>query len=338
MPAARTGVGPTAAGTVAPMSTTRTTGRVAAGLRDSPAPLWVLASSVSVQFGAAVAVRLFGQVGPTGAVTLRLVLSALVLLVVFKPRLARPGRVQVDPGDAAVTVGFGVVLATMNLSFYEAIHRIPLGVAVTVEFVGPLAVSIVGSRRWSDALWGVLAGGAVVALAEGPGGHVSAGHDLAASQYLGGSHYLAGVGFAAFAGACWAGYILLSREVGRRYPTGAGLALSLTAASLVALPLGLASAGATLVRPRVLGLGLGVAMLSSAIPYSLEMAVLRRVTPRAFGVLMSLEPAMASLIGWLALGQGLDGWEAVALVAVVAANTGSALSGSGRREPAATGE
>jgi inner membrane transporter RhtA len=213
-----------------------------------------------------------------------------------------------------VATVFGLVLAAMNLSFYEAIARIPLGVAVTIEFSGPLAVALIGSRRWSDGLWALGAGGGVVLLATGAGRHLDP----------------AGLALAMLAGTFWAGYILLSKETGRRFDSLNGLAWAMTTGGLALLPWGLLNAGATLLRPSVLGLGAVVAVMASVIPYSLELLALRRVTPRAFGVMMSLDPGLATAAGFLVLGQRLTLQEWLALGLVVAANVGNALAGRPR--------
>ena len=272
---------------------------------------------MSVQFGAALATKLFGRVGPTGAATLRLVIAAAILVALVlssRPAGGRPVARRASSADRAVAIVFGLVLAAMNLSFYEAIARIPLGVAVTIEFSGPLAVALVGSRRWSDGLWALAAGGGVVLLAIGAGRHLDP----------------AGLALAMLAGALWAGYILLSKETGRRFDSLNGLAWAMTTGGLALLPWGLVNAGATLVAPSVLGLGAVVAVLSSVIPYSLELLALRRVTPRAFGVMMSLDPGLATAAGFLVLGQHLTLQEWLALALVVAANVGNALAGRPR--------
>lgn len=259
-----------------------------------------------MQSGAAEATRLFSRVGPAGAVTLRLVFAAVVLMAVVRPRLRGRRRT-----DVAVVAGFGVVLGAMNLSFYEAISRIPLGVAVTIEFVGPLAVAVAGSRRRADLGWAVLAAVGVALLAAAPTGHLDR----------------AGILLALAAGGCWAGYIILNRETGRRSEGLDGLALAMVVAAVVVAPLGVASAGGALLRPTTAAAGLGVAVASSALPYALELVALRSVTPRAFGILLSLDPAVAALAGLLILGQHLGAREMVAIAAVVAANVGSNLSG-----------
>jgi inner membrane transporter RhtA len=281
-------------------------------LERSPAIVLVGAGAVSVQFGAALATKLFGRVGPTGAATLRLVIAAFVLLgLMWGARTVRPLARRVSRADRAVATAFGLVLAAMNLSFYEAIARVPLGVAVTIEFSGPLALALIGSRRWSDGLWALAAGGGVALLAAGAGRHLDP----------------AGLALAMSAGTFWAGYILLSKETGRRFDSFDGLAWAMTAGGLALLPFGLFNAGTALFRPAVLGLGAIVAVLASVIPYSLELLALRRVTPRAFGVMMSLDPAVATAAGFLVLGQHLTLQEWAALGLVVTANVGNTLIG-----------
>jgi len=281
------------------------------GGRQPPAAALIAAGAVSLQFGAAIATHLFGQVGPGGAVTLRMVFGAVALVAVVHPGRSTLRRLVSQPADLAVAAAFGVVLAAMNLAFYEAISRIPLGVAVTVEFAGPLAVTIGGSRRRTDLLWAVLAGGGVLLLAGGrlfgQSGHLD----------------LTGVGLALLAGTCWAGYIMLSAQTGRRFPGSSGLAVAMVVAAVIILPVGVTAAGARLLRPEVLGLGAVVALLSSALPYSFELSALRRVTARAFGILLSMEPAIAALAGLAVLGQSLSVTEIAALVLVAAANAGS---------------
>ncbi len=287
--------------------------KAARAIDRSPALALVGTGAVSVQFGAAVATKLFGRVGPAGAVTLRLVLAAAILVAAVAPR--RPSRQpHLGPrprSDWLVVAGFGLVLAAMNLSFYESLDRIPLGVAVTIEFSGPLALALVGSRRWTDGLWALAAGAGVVLLAPRPGSGLDP----------------VGIVLALVAGACWAAYILLSRETGRRFSSVQGLAWAMSVGGLAVLPAGLAVGGSALADPAVLGLGLSVAVLSSVVPYSLELMALRRVTARAFGVMMSLDPALATAAGFVVLGQRLTLREWVALGLVVAANAGNSIAG-----------
>jgi inner membrane transporter RhtA len=283
-------------------------------LERSPAIALVGAGAVSVQFGGALATKLFGRVGPAGAATLRLVIAALILIGLVQVARAvgvGPMGRPASAADRAVAIAFGLVLGAMNVSFYEAIARIPLGVAVTIEFSGPLALALVGSRRWADGLWAVAAGGGVALLATGAGRHLDP----------------AGLALALLAGTFWSGYILLNKETGRRFESLNGLTWAMTAGGLALLPFGLWSGGATLLRPAVLGLGVIVAVLSSVIPYSLELLALRRVTPQAFGVMMSLDPALATAAGFLVLGQHLTVQEWAALGLVVVANAGTTLTG-----------
>ncbi len=240
---------------------------------------------------------------------LRLVSASVVLALIWRPSLR--GRTR---EEFLLAAAFGVVLAGMNLSFYTALHRIPLGIAVTLEFVGPLTVAVSGSRRAIDLLWVGLAAAGIIALARGS------------------THGIDGLGvfFALLAGAFWAGYILLNARVGRAFEGGIGLALAMCIASLVALPAGIADGGGNLLTPHSLLVGSAVGMLSSAIPYSLELEALRRISTSVFGVLMSLEPAMAAFAGWLVLGQSLSGRQLLGIGLVVAASSGASRES---REP-----
>lgn len=246
------------------------------------AVLLVLGGIVSVQLGASIAKRLFPQVGPAGAVFLRLAVGALVLFAV-----ARPTR-DVVRGQLRLALAFGTVLALMNLSFYASLTRIPLGAAVTIEFLGPLVLAVVTSRRRSDVAWAVLAGVGVAAV-----------------SWEGGGTDVVGVGLALFAGAGWVGYIVLSQRLGAAAPGLAGLAVAVAGGAVVALLPGVVQGGAGLLAPGVLLLGIGVGVLSSAVPYALEFLALRRLPASTFGILMSLEPAVAATIGLLLLGEGL---------------------------------
>jgi inner membrane transporter RhtA len=275
-------------------------------LPQPPAACLVAVGAFSVQLGAALATRLFDHVGPAGAAALRIGIAAVVLGAVARPRWR-----SFAPRDLAVPIAFGLVLAAMNLCFYESIARIPLGVAVTIEFSGPLALALVGSRRWLDLLWAGLAGCGVALFTSG------------------GTHRLdpVGIAFAFLAGAGWVGYILLSKETGRRFSTRAGLSIAMSSGALLLLPLGLAAGGTTLLQPYVWAVGVAVAVLSSLVPYSLELIALRQVTPRAFGVLLSMDPAVAAAAGFVLLGQHLTARELVALALVSLANLGNALAG-----------
>jgi inner membrane transporter RhtA len=252
----------------------------------------VVVAVSSLQFGAGYAVTLFDELGPGGAAFLRLAIAAVVLLAIWRPR---------PRGDLRLAAAFGVTLGLMNLCIYEAMDRIPLGIAVTIEFWGPLAVAVAGSRRALDLLWVALAGGGIVLLAD-PGGSLDT----------------VGVAFAVAAGGLWVGYILLSARVGAVFPGGTGLAIAMAFGALVTLPFGL---DPDLLQPELLAAGAAIALASSVIPYSLEMEALRRIPARVFGVLMSLEPAVAALAGLVVLGQALavDEWMAIGLVVVASA-------------------
>lgn len=272
----------------------------------APPELSVLAGVFSVQFGSAFANTIFDKAGPGGVAFLRVLFTAVVLLAITRPRLRAHSR-----RELLLVAAYGLTLAAMNWSFYEALHRLPLGVAVTIEFTGPLAVAIAGSRRPLDAVWLVLAGGGVVLLATRG--------DSDGVQPL-------GVLFVLIAAACWAGYILLTKRVGRSFSAGTALALGMSVGSLLVLPAGIVEGGSALLHPSVFGVCFGVAMLSSLIPYSLELIALRRLATHVFGLLMSIEPAVAALAGVLVLDQPLHGVLIIALIMVVAASVGSSLA------------
>ncbi|MGI8459295.1 MAG: EamA family transporter [Propionibacteriaceae bacterium] len=271
------------------------------GRRRIPAVWLVVGGIFSVQVGAAIAKGLFPLVPPTAMVWLRLVTSALIFLVVVRPRFRGRSR-----PDWLVVLAFGVALATMNWAIYQAFARIPLGVAVTIEFLGPLAVAVSGSRRPRDLIWVLLAAVGVALLGLSPGRLT-----------------VAGVLFALLAGAGWAAYILLAARTGQRWSGVSGLAVaSLVGAVTLAGP-AVVEAGDRLLRPEVLLLGVAVGLLSSVIPYSLEITALRRMPPRVFGILMSLEPAAAALAAMILLAEFLSWGQWLALVCVVGASVGA---------------
>jgi inner membrane transporter RhtA len=289
--------------------------RLADGSRSVPPTALVMFSIVSVQIGAAIAKSLFDSLGPGGTVFLRISLAALVLLLLVRPKL------RGHDGVGYLVAGlFGLTLAGMNLSLYLAIDRIPLGVAVTLEFVGPLGVALAGSRRVLDVLWVVLAAAGILLLA--PLG-VFGGMDLDPL----------GVAFALFAGCLWAAYILLSARTGSAFPGGTGLVIALCVGTVVLAPFGIAGAGYALLDPKLLLAGFGVAMLSSAIPFSLELDALRKIPARIFGVLMSLEPAVAALAGLVVLGERLEMRAVVAILFVTVAAAGASLFGRQGGDP-----
>ncbi|MFT3797754.1 EamA family transporter [Microbacterium sp.] len=269
----------------------------------------VVAGLVCQEGGASIAVLLFPEVGPLGMVMLRLVFSALVLLLIARPRLR--GH---DAGAWRAVAAFGLVLATMNGLFYLALERLPLGVTVTIEVLGPLVLSIVASRRASAWLWAGLAFAGVIALGGGGWDRLD----------------VLGVVFALGAATTWALYILASARVGAEFPRLDGLALAMSIGVLVSLPFGVTDAGAALLRPEILGLGAAVALLSSTLPYAFELIALRRLPAPTFATLMALGPATAALAGWILLGQHLAWLELAGIALVIAASIG-AVRAAGRR-------
>jgi inner membrane transporter RhtA len=266
----------------------------------------------STQAGAAIAKTLFDDLGPAATAFLRVALAAVLLALIWRPRLAGHSR-----RDLTIAVAFGLALCAMNLIFYEAIARIPLGIAVTIEFAGPLGVAIALSRRRLDALWVVLAAAGILLLARGGGGDVRT----------------SGVLLALLAGVFWAAYILLSARAGRAFQGGSGLAIAMVVGGFVLLPVGIAGGGSQLLDPGLLAAGAGVALLASAIPYSLELEALRRLPTQAFGILMSLEPAIAALAGFVILGEGLRGRDLIAIALVATASAGASLSAPKPEQP-----
>ena len=304
-----------------------TQARTEAALGATPPAVLVLTGVVSVQVGAGLAARLFSQVPPAAVTGLRLWAAALLLAVLGARGLRREitGLIRRRAWtDAAVVVAFGLTLAVMNYSIYQAFARIPLGIAVTVEFLGPLAVAVAASRRALDLAWVALAGAGVALLSQ-EGGSVApgAGHG-AASQGLAGIN-LAGLLFALAAAASWAIYILLSAATGRRFPGSSGLTVAMGVAALAVTPAGLLAGGRSLLRPGVLGTGVAIGLLSSIIPYSLELETLRRIPAKVFGIWMSLEPAVAALVGLVMLSQSLSLAEWGAIGCVTVASAGAAL-------------
>ncbi|HZT45549.1 MAG TPA: EamA family transporter [Gaiellaceae bacterium] len=268
--------------------------------RRTSAVALVLAAACSVQGGAAVAKSLFPSLGPPGVVFLRLLFGSAALWAIARPELRSRTR-----ADLRLVVALGVVLAAMNTSFYESLDRAPLGVAVTVEFLGPLAVAVLGSRRAVDLVWVGLAGGGVALLADGGG---RAAHPL-------------GIVLAAVAGLFWALYILLGVRVGRAFTGATGLAPAMALGAVLTAPWGIISAGHHLRDPQLVGAAVGVGLLSSALPWSLELEALRRLPAHVFSVVLSLEPAVAALSGFVLLHEHLRtrAWIAIGLVVVASA-------------------
>ena len=272
-----------------------------------PPPLLVLAAVSSVQLGGAFAKTLFDEIGPGGTAFLRVLFAALILAALWRPSVRGLSRAEWQ-----LALAYGFVLVAMNLTFYEALDRIPLGIAVTFEFVGPLGVAIVGSRRPLDLLWVALAAAGILLLSDFGGADLDG----------------LGVALALLAGGFWAAYILLAARVGRVFEGAHGLAIGMCAGALLLLPFGVADAGGDLITGEALAVGLAVAVLSSVIPYSLELEALRRMPAGVFGVLMSLEPAAAALAGFIVLDEGLATREVVAIALVVAASAGAARNAS----------
>lgn len=268
-----------------------------------PAPVLVLGGIATTQLGASLAKQIFDEAGPSGTVFLRVAFAALLLAAIWTPRWRGHTR-----RELGLAVAFGLSLAFMNLCFYEALDRIPQGVAVTIEFAGPLTVAVLGSRRALDLLWVTLAAAGIVLLANAGGAGIDS----------------TGAALALAAGVFWGAYILLSARVGQAFPRMEGLALAMVIGAVALIPFGVVGGGTALFEPHVLAIGAGVAVLSSAIPYSLELEALRRLPTGVFGVLMSMEPAVAALSGLVVLGEVLHAREWAAIGLVVIASAGAA--------------
>ena len=289
---------------VPPTALTRAGGparlRLAAG--SVPPTTLVVLSMLSVQVGAAMAKGLFHSIGPAGTVAVRVVFAAVVLLAIGRPRLRGHSR-----SAYLIALLFGLTIAAMNFCFYAALARIPLGTAVTLEFLGPLGLAVAGSRRALDLLWTGCAAAGVVLL----------------SPFAGASLDPLGIALALCAATGWAAYILLAGRAGRDFPGAEGLALGMGVAAMALLPVGLIAGGSVLLSPTLLLQGAGVALLASVLPFSLEFEALKRIPAAVFGVLMSMEPAIASLVGLLLLGEALGARTLAALALVSAATIGA---------------
>lgn len=282
-------------------------------LSTVPAPLLVLAGVVSVQFGGALAATLVPEIGAGGSVVMRLLFATVILVAIARPRFRGHSR------RAWLTVlGFGLALGLMNFTFYGSLAHLPIGVAVTIEFLGPLLLAAAFSRRLLD-LAAVLAAAAGVLL-------ISEALTIPFADLD-----WTGLGLAATAGACWAAYIIFSGRTGAEFDKLEGLALAMVVATVVTLPFGIASVPEW--DASVLARGLGIAVLSSVLPYSLELVALRRMTAKVFGILLSLEPAVAALAGLIVLGQVLHGWQLAGMGLVVLASA-IVLGLGARKDPA----
>ena len=265
----------------------------------------VIGAISSIQIGAAIATNLFDEVGASGAVFLRLFISAVLLAVIWRPAY------RMDRRSQKLALAFGGVMAGMNICFYQAIDRIPLGTAVTFEFIGPLLAALITSHRRRDLVWAAMAAAGILLLS---GGIESHGLDPW------------GVALAIVAGLFWGGYILLGKRVGETWTGGKGLAVAMAVSALIAAPFGVADGGAKLLDPAVLAIGAAVAILSSTFPLSLEMEAMRRLASNVFGVMMSLEPAIAATVGFVLLSQGMNPTQLVAIALVVSASAGALWS------------
>ena len=266
----------------------------------------VLISILSVQTGASFSKHLFPVIGAEGTTALRQLFATIALLILFQPWRAGPKREH-----WGLVALYGVLLGVMNLTFYLAIARLPLGIGVALEFTGPLAVAIFSSRRWIDFVWVVCA---------------IAGMLILVPLHGAGRVDLIGVVWALCAGACWGGYIIVGQKVSHSTHGGKAVALGMLLSTLFTLPIGMAHAGALLWSPPVLLRGVGVAILSSAIPYTLEMLALKHVPAKTFSLMMSLEPAAGALMGLIILGELLTGWQWLAIALVIVASAGSSLT------------
>jgi len=273
-----------------------------------PPPGLILLAIVSIQVGATLAIKLFPLLGPSGTVFLRVALSALLLAAFVRPTI--DGLVR---KHALLLLLYGGVLAATNLFFYESIARIPLGIAVTIEFLGPLTIAVVTSRRGLDFLWVALAGTGIALLAP----DIGAGLDPL------------GVAFAVLAGVGWGSFILISRRVGQVFEGNRGLCLGMIVAALFLLPFGIAESAPAFSSPLLLLAVLLVAVLSTTIPFTLEFQALKRMPPRTYGVMVTLEPAAAVMIAALMLGQSVGLQALIAVACVTLAAIGSTLCGRG---------
>ncbi|SHL67089.1 EamA family transporter [Flavobacterium saccharophilum] len=265
----------------------------------------VLLSIISVQCGAAIAKTLFPAIGAAGTASIRIGISAIILLLAYRPNLK-----QITTSQWKIVVPYGLALGAMNLIFYLAIERIPIGLAVTLEFIGPLLVAIIGSKRLIDYCWVLLAAMGIILIAPWSNDRID----------------LLGVIFALLAGALWAAYIVLGGKISKIMNGGQAVSTGMLFAAILILPFGLLENGLANLTPKFLGMGVALALLSSAIPFTLEMKALGQLPPRTFSILMSLEPAAAAICAFIFLQESLSFYEILAVVCVVIASAGSTLT------------
>jgi inner membrane transporter RhtA len=278
-----------------------------------PAPGLVLAGVCGIQFGAALAPRAYPQAGAAGVVFLRLLIAGVLLCLLWRPRRQALSGVK---GAWGTVLAAGTLLAGHHIAFFEAVNHLPLGIVATIEFLGPFAIALAGSRRVIDLLPACVAVGGVVLLGGGAGASLPP----------------AGLALAAAAACCWAGYIMVSARMATRLSGGQGLAMAITWAALLSAPYGIARAGSALLDPQVLWVAAVVAVASSVLPYSLNLEALRRIPPRVFGVLTSLEPAGGALFGLIILGQHLSRPQWLGIAAVACASVTATCLGRSKRE------
>lgn len=265
----------------------------------------VLLAIISVQCGAAIAKTLFPAIGAAGTASIRIGVSALILLLAYRPNLK-----AITPAQWKIVIPYGLSLGSMNLIFYFAIERIPIGLAVTLEFIGPLLVAIIGSKRLIDYCWILLAGAGIILIAPWSNERIDP----------------LGVLFALIAGGLWAAYIVLGGKISRIMNDGQAVSTGMLFAAILILPFGFYENGLANLTPKLFGMGVALALLSSAIPFTLEMKALGQLPPRTFSILMSLEPAAASICAFIFLQENLNFYEILAVVCVVVASAGSTLT------------
>lgn len=280
-------------------------------IRNIPPIPAVLLAIISVQGGAAIAKGIFPLLGASSTAAIRISLSALILLIFNRPKFSQITRMQWK-----AVIPYGFVLGAMNTSFYLSLERIPLGLAVTLEFIGPLLLAVTASKKATDFLWVLLAAIGIVFIAPWNGTGIDP----------------IGALLALLAGAFWAAYIVLGGKIAKIMDGGEAVSVGMLVASVIVLPFAIIDGGIAELTPKLLLMGLALALLSSAIPYTLEMNALKHIPAKTFSILMSLEPAMAALCGLIFLHEHLSIWEWTAISLVVTASMGATLTKSTKSE------